>query len=97
MIGTRARVMREACLRVLDNLETAVEFLLHPRQRGFAGGSLAPAQTGDNGIVFRWPVLVVWGCPGHAFDENDGPQSVFASLPSLLIRLWFYEWPLPVK
>lgn len=31
-----ARVIREACLRVQGNLETAVEFLLRPRRLGIS-------------------------------------------------------------
>jgi hypothetical protein len=39
---------------MLDRLprETAVEFLLRPRQRGLSTGSLAPAQTGQTGSFF---------------------------------------------
>ena len=33
-IGYLARVIREACLAVQDNLESAVEFLPRPRQQG---------------------------------------------------------------
>jgi hypothetical protein len=34
--GFLAGVIREACLRVQEHLETAVEFLLLPRQRGLS-------------------------------------------------------------
>ena len=34
--GFLAGVIREACLRVQENLESVVEFLLRPRQRGLS-------------------------------------------------------------
>ncbi len=42
--GFLARVIREVCLRLQGNLETAVEFLLRLRRPGaLPGGPLAPA------------------------------------------------------
>jgi hypothetical protein len=36
----------------VQDLETNLEFLPRPYQRG--SGSLAPAKTGENGAVFHW-------------------------------------------
>jgi hypothetical protein len=44
--GFLAGVIREACLRVQENLESVVEFLPRPRRPGALSGSLAPAGTG---------------------------------------------------